>query len=198
MPHTQSHKQTPSHKRASAHHAKAHQPRARKAKATQEEQKNDALSMLSEDHQHVKELFAEFEQIREQKNADEQKKELVREICIEFTIHAKTEEELFYPVCREVINDEELLDEAEVEHDSAKELVQQLQSMNPSSDHYDAKVIVLREYINHHVNEEETKIFPQMQKSKIDLEMLGEKIAQRKEELHADMGEVSMSMLSKM
>jgi hemerythrin superfamily protein len=128
---------------------------------------------------------------------DDKKKELVRQICIELSIHTKAEEELFYPAARQVIKDSELLDEADVEHAGAKELIQQLQTMNPSEDHYDAKVIVLQEYIDHHVKEEEGKIFPAVKKAKMDINALGEQIMHRKDDLHSDLAEVSMSMLSK-
>jgi hemerythrin superfamily protein len=181
------HKSTATHARRSTSTAKRASPAS----------KNDALSLLSEDHKHVLSLFKEFEKLRGHKNSDDKKKQLVQQICVELTIHSKAEEEFFYPVAREVIKDREITDEAYVEHSTARELIQQLQTMRPSDDYYDAKVLVLQEYISHHINEEEEKIFPAMKKAKVNLESLGEEIAHCKQELQGDMGEVSMSMLSK-
>jgi hemerythrin superfamily protein len=188
MQHT-AHTQQKKHKPAATH--------ARKIPSTSKPQKHDAISLLSEDHKNVQSLFKQFEKLHGQKNNDDKKKELVQQICVELTIHAKVEEELFYPAARESVKDQEITDEAYVEHAGAKDLIQQLQSMRPGDEYYDAKVLVLEEYINHHIKEEEGKIFPATKKAKADLEALGEQIAQRKEELHGDMGEVSMSMLSK-
>ncbi|MGZ5817973.1 MAG: hemerythrin domain-containing protein [Burkholderiaceae bacterium] len=176
-------------------------PHARKSpsKSAAHASKHDAISVLSEDHKHVQALFKQFEKLCGQKTGDnnDKKKELVQQICVELTIHAKAEEELFYPAARAAISDKEILEEAYVEHASAKELIQQLQSMHPGEDLYDAKVIVLGEYINHHIKEEEGQIFPAAKKAKMDLETLGENISQRKQELNADTADVSMSMLSK-
>lgn len=166
-------------------------------KSTGHAEKHDAISVLSEDHKRVQALFKQFEKLHGHKNNDDKKKELVQQICVELTIHAKAEEELFYPAGRDVVKDQEMLDEAYVEHAGAKELIQQLQSMRPSDDLYDAKVLVLEEYVNHHIKEEESKIFPAYKKAKVDLESIGEGISHRKDELTADSASVSMSMLSK-
>ena len=99
------------------------------------------------------------------------------------TVHAEIEEEIFYPAMRESVDDELTLDEAEVEHASAKELIDQLEGMDPGDALYDAKVIVLGEYVDHHVQEEENEIFPQAEKSGIDLDDLGAELASRKREL---------------
>lgn len=178
-------------------HKKAKSAATHARKSTSHTTKHDAISVLSEDHKRVQALFKQFEKLSGHKNSEEKRKELVQQICVELTIHTKAEEELFYPAAREVISDREMLDEAYVEHASAKELIQQLQTMQPDQDYYDAKVLVLGEYINHHIKEEESKIFPAIKKAKVDLETLGESISQRKDELTADTADVSMSMLSK-
>jgi hemerythrin superfamily protein len=193
----QSHRTQHGKHQTAKHHAAKHQPAARARKSVDTAKQHDVLSILSEDHRRVQELFKQFEKMRTHKNGEDKMKELVTQICVELTVHSKVEEEVFYPVAREVIKDQEITDEAYVEHAGAKELIQQLQSMKPGDEYYDAKVIVLEEYINHHIKEEEEKIFPAMKKAKVDLDEIGEQIIQRKEELKADAGEISMSMLSK-
>lgn len=142
----------------------------------------DAIKLLTEDHDKVKKMFKEFEKLC-QKNDDEGKEELAAEICKELTIHSQLEEEIFYPAAREAIDDDSLMNEAMVEHSSAKDLISQIQSMKASDPMYDAVVHVLGEYINHHVGEEEKEIFPKVKKSEMDIEEIGEEIAKRKEEL---------------
>ena len=143
----------------------------------------DAVQLLTDDHKKVKKLFKEFERIKEREDAAEEKSALVQQICMELTIHTKVEEEIFYPVVRESIDEEDLMDEADVEHAGAKALIQQLEHMKPDDDHYDAKVTVLGEYIDHHVKEEHEEMFPKAKKAKVDLVELGARIAERKAEL---------------
>jgi hemerythrin superfamily protein len=146
----------------------------------------DAIALLTDDHKAVKKLFKSFEKLNEEKTSRETNKgkaELVGQICLELAVHAQIEEEIFYPAVRKAIDDSELMDEADVEHATAKELIAQLGTMKPGDDHYDAKVIVLSEYINHHVKEEEGEMFPQLRKTKLDLDALGKKLAKRKQEL---------------
>lgn len=145
----------------------------------------DAIALLTEDHKKVKKLFSDFKKSKDHASNDE-KSELVDEICNELTIHAQVEEEIFYPAVRDAIDDDDLMDEADEEHDSAKSLIAQLESMEPDDDHYDAKVIVLGEYIDHHVKEEQEKMFPKAKKAKLDLVELGNQILQRKQELQAE------------
>ncbi len=161
--------------------AKTTSPSANRAgtKAT-----HDAITLLTNDHKEVKKLFKEFEKLSDSDDISA-KEELVEQICQELTIHTEIEEEIFYPATREAIKDDDLLNEAEVEHASAKDLIAQLQSMDSSDDMYDAKVTVLGEYIEHHVQEEESEMFPKARKSKMDLVELGEKMSERKEELLA-------------
>ena len=143
----------------------------------------DAVQLLTEDHKKVKKLFKDFERIKSQDGAAEEKSALVQQICMELTIHTKVEEEIFYPVVRESIDEEDLMDEADVEHAGAKALIQQLEDMKPEDDHYDAKVKVLGEYIDHHVKEEHEEMFPKAKKARVDMVELGARIAERKAEL---------------
>lgn len=158
----------------------------------------DAVSLLTDDHANVKKLFKKFEKMASAEN-EAGKTEVANMICMELTVHAMVEEELFYPAARMAIGDDDLLNEAEVEHDSAKELIAQIQFMEPDNPMYDAKVTVLGEYIEHHVTEEEEEMFPKVRKSKMDLEELGEQMQMRKEELMAELmsvdGEINIEVL---
>jgi hemerythrin superfamily protein len=147
----------------------------------------NAIAILKADHAKVKKLFKEFEHLHEAGSDDEAQK-VAKQICNELTIHATVEEEIFYPEVRAAIDDGDLMDEAEVEHASAKELISQIESMDASDDKYAAKVIVLGEYINHHVKEEQDEMFPKARKAKVDLKSLGVRILSRKQELKAEMG----------
>jgi hemerythrin superfamily protein len=147
---------------------------------------DDAIELLTADHEAVKQLFTQFEELTE--DEDEQKAALVARICGELTVHAQVEEELFYPAMREAIDDDDMMDEADIEHASARELIAQLGDLEPGDDHYDARVTVLREYVEHHVKEEEGEMFPRARKADLDLAGLGQDIAARKEELKAELG----------
>lgn len=143
----------------------------------------DAISILTEDHKRVKKLFKEFDDLKHQRGSENRKSALVNEILTELTIHTQLEEEIFYPALRAVISDQDMMDEAEVEHASAKELIYQLESMIPNDDLYDAKVKVLSEYIDHHVKEEETEMFPLSKKFKLDMAKLGNDLMELKKDL---------------
>jgi len=143
----------------------------------------DAIELLTEDHKKVKKLFQSYKKLMEAEDNDEAREELVAEICAELTVHAQVEEEILYPAVRDVIDEDDMMDEAEVEHASCKDLIAQLEGMSAGDDHYDAKVIVLGEYIDHHVKEEQEEMFPKAKKSKVDMGKLGAQIARRKEEL---------------
>ena len=134
-------------------------------------------------------MFKDFEKL---KNGDVAEKDaLVQEACTELTIHAQLEEEIFYPAVREAIGERELLDEAEVEHVTAKDLIAQLETMAPSEECYDAKFTVLGEYVNHHIKEEQGEMFAKARKAKLDLVALGQRIARRKQQLKAELGVAS-------
>jgi hemerythrin superfamily protein len=147
----------------------------------------DAFALLTADHKRVKSLFKEFESLKEEGD-DDQKATLVETICNELTVHAQIEEEIFYPALREAIDDEDLMDEADVEHASAKQLIAQLEQLEVGGDHYDATVVVLGEYIDHHVKEEEGEMFSKARKADIDSAALGEELAVRKAELKEEFG----------
>src|SRR5262245_36941324 len=116
-----------------------------------------AIAMLDDDHKQVDKLFKRYEKAED----DDEKRELLQQICTALTVHAQLEEELFYPALRAAIDEEdaESLDEATVEHQSVKDLVAQLQDAEPADELVDAKVKVLSEYVKHHVQEEEDEIF---------------------------------------
>jgi hemerythrin superfamily protein len=144
----------------------------------------DAIDLLIADHREVKSLFQAYDKLVKADGDVGEKQAIALQICVMLTAHATAEEELFYPAARDVLgDDEDLVDEADVEHASAKELIAQIEASSPDDDHYDAKVKVLGEYIDHHVKEEEGEMFPKVRKSDLDLDALAEAIAERKAEL---------------
>jgi hemerythrin-like domain-containing protein len=147
----------------------------------------DAIALLTEDHKKVKKMFEQFEKMKEDED-DDAKQMLVEMTCAELTVHAQIEEEIFYPALRDAIDDMDLLDEAEVEHASAKQLISELSAMQPGDELYDAKFKVLGEYVNHHVEEEENELFPKAKKSDADMVALGEELMARKMELRDELG----------
>jgi hemerythrin-like domain-containing protein len=149
-----------------------------------------AIEILKADHKKVKKLFKDFEKlVEDERDDDRQKAWIVEQACNELTIHAEVEESIFYPVARKAVDDMILMDEAEVEHDVAKDLIAQLQEMEPGDDLYDAKFLVLAESVRHHIKEEEGEMFPKLEKNrKLDLEALGRKIMRLKEEMKAELG----------
>jgi hemerythrin superfamily protein len=145
------------------------------------ERKMDATRLLTDDHRKVEDLFEQYEKA----SGDGRKEKIARQICTELKIHSMIEEEIFYPALRGKIDDDDL-DEAYVEHDGAKLLINEIEAGGPDDDFYDAKVKVLQEQIEHHVEEEEKSrgnIFQQARATDVDLEALGEQMAARKEEL---------------
>ncbi len=146
----------------------------------------DAIELLTADHKEVKQLFAQFKKVKED-GSDEDKSAIVERVCNALKIHAQIEEEIFYPAVRKAIEDADLMDEALVEHAGAKDLIAQLEGMDSEDDLYDAKVTVLGEQIDHHVKEEEGKMFPQAKKAKVDTVQLGAKMMKRKAALMEEM-----------
>ena len=143
----------------------------------------NGLKLLAQDHRRVEELFEQFEKA----SGAGAKQKLVQQICTELKVHAMIEEEIYYPAIRGKVEDD-ALDEAYVEHDSAKVLINELESAEPDEEFYDAKVKVLQELIEHHVKEEEKQsdnLFQQTRAADLDLEALGEQLAARKAELMA-------------
>lgn len=141
----------------------------------------DATHLLAADHRKVEDLFGKYEKAR----GSEQKAQIAQQICTELKIHTMIEEEIFYPALRGKIEDD-LLDEAYVEHDGAKVLVNEIAAGGPDEEFYDAKVSVLKEQIEHHVTEEEKErgnMFQQARAADVDLEALGEQMLARKQEL---------------
>ena len=143
----------------------------------------DALTLLIKDHDNVKAMFKKYDRLAEQNARADERNSLAALICAELTIHAQIEEEIFYPAVRRVLKDDDLIDEALVEHSSAKELISQLADMDAKDKLFDAKVKVLGEQIDHHVEEEQNEMFPKVKKSDLDLDDLGERLSLRKQEL---------------
>jgi len=146
-----------------------------------EAKQQDAVALLKADHRAVEELFAKFEKA----SGSERKQKLATEICTELSIHAQIEEEIFYPACEGKV-EEDLLKEAFVEHDGAKVLIAEIMAGEPSDEFYDAKVKVLQEQIEHHVQEEEKRLeglFSQARSAGLDMDALGVELADRKQQL---------------
>ena len=155
-----------------------------KAAKAVDQSAHDAISMLKEDHQTVDKLFKQFEGLKDGAKHEE-KADCVEQICKALTVHATIEEEIFYPAAREALREQDLLDEAAVEHAGVKQLVGELENISPGDELYDAKVTVLAEYVKHHVKEEEGEMFPKLKRAGLDTEALGAERAERKEELEA-------------
>ncbi len=150
----------------------------------------DALDLLRADHARIKALFRDFKNMRgdgDEDDDDQRKAELVDDICYELTVHSMIEEEIFYPAVRSATDSQDLMDEADIEHAGARELVSQLEVMYPGDDHFDATVTVLGEEISHHINKEEKEMFAAARDAGIDLQALGEQLAARKEALADDL-----------
>lgn len=155
----------------------------------------DAIALLKADHREVEKLFDQFEKAK----ASDRKRVIVGKICDALTVHAKIEEEIFYPQARNALSrkGDDLLDEAEVEHEGIKRLVAELNGADPSEDLYDARVTVLTEYVKHHVKEEEGDLFPKIRKSDLDTEKVGAELAARKEALSGKPVEAPPSLLER-
>jgi hemerythrin-like domain-containing protein len=144
----------------------------------------EAIAMLIEDHQNVQKMFKTFERTEDQ----QKQQQLATEICNELTVHTQLEEQVFYPAAREALEESDLIDEASVEHQVAKQLIEKIKQSRPHDEEYCALVTVLGEYVNHHIQEEQNELFPQLKKTAIDFDALGEEMRQKKQELLSELG----------
>ena len=150
--------------------------------------RTEIIDLLKEDHQKAKKAFKAAEKLHEQEAHDELQA-LVEQTCNELEVHTRLEEELFYPAAREVIKDQDLMEEAEIEHASAKSLIQQLREMSPDDPKYAPTFTVLGEYVKHHIKEEENEMFEQVSgRSKVQWEELQQQMLTMRETLMAEMG----------
>ena len=141
---------------------------------------SNAITILKEDHEKVKELFDRFEET----DGSATKAKIVSQALLELKVHATVEEELFYPAVRQQIEDEEgIMDEADKEHHVAKILIAELEKMTGDEDHWEAKFVVLAESVRHHIKEEEGKMFKEAKKTDIDFDELGSRMARLKQKL---------------
>ena len=143
----------------------------------------DPFELLEHDHHEVEEYFDEYDELSE----DGRKAELAERICLALKVHTQIEEEIFYPFARKVTKDNDLIDEAIVEHAGAKHLIDEIEAMEVGDDLFDAKVRVLGESVKRHIREEEEELFPELEGAEGDLDGIGEKLAARKEELMAEL-----------
>jgi hemerythrin superfamily protein len=142
----------------------------------------DATTLLHQDHEAVSDLFEQYKKAR----SATKKFDLVQQICEELTVHAQIEEEIFYPAVRKATGDNDMMDEAAVEHASLKNLIAQVKGKDVDAEPmFDGKITVLSEYVKHHVKEEESEMFPSAKKSGADLKELGAQLQARKEALKA-------------
>jgi hemerythrin superfamily protein len=151
--------------------------------------KDDAIELLKQDHREVEGLFKEFEKLEE--DGEEAVEQVIATACTELEIHDKLETEIFYPAVREQAEEEEvedLLNEAEVEHTTVRDLIQTIKGMDPSDEKRNAHFTVLMEYVKHHVKEEEKEMFPKVKKLDLDLQQLGMQMKERKAALMTEMG----------
>ena len=149
----------------------------------------DAVAFLTSQHREVEELFEQFEKLDDDAPPVEMEP-IVRMACEKLTVHATIEEEIFYPAAREEADADSLLNEAEVEHSTAKNLIETLDLMDAEDAMFAATFTVLSEYIKHHVKEEEGELFPKLRKSGMELEELGRALAARAQELMGVQAEI--------
>lgn len=151
--------------------------------------RSQVIAMLKEDHAAAKKAFREFEKLDHESEDDLQEREaLVAQTCAELRVHAKLEEELFYPAVRPVLKEEDLVDEAEVEHNTLENLIGELEGMESNSSKFAATFRVLGEYVKHHVKEEENEMFAQLERAKLPWDELLQNMQTRREELMAELG----------
>ena len=169
--------------KAKSAESRKNSPKKPQAKSSSADAAPNAIDLLIADHEEVTAWFEDYEDAS--KTAE--KAALAQKICLALTVHTQIEEELFYPPARKATKDDDLLDEAVVEHAGAKHLIAEIESMKVGDDLYDAKIKVLSEYIKHHVKEEQDELFPEVKATGLDLGELGSKLAARKKELMAEL-----------
>lgn len=145
---------------------------------------SNAIDLLNDDHKALRKLFKAYRALVDRDAEPAQKEDLARQICLELSIHTRIEEEIFYPAVRLEFDDGSI-DEATVEHATGTDLVAQIECMSPEDELYDAKVIVLGEYVDHHMKEEKREMFPRARRS-LDIDALGAALSKRKHELRGD------------
>jgi hemerythrin-like domain-containing protein len=143
-----------------------------------------ALDLLEQDHRQVEEWLDEYDELQ---GNDKRKADLAEKICLALEVHTQIEEEIFYPRAREATKDNDLIDEAVVEHAAVKNMISEIEEMEVGDDLYDAKIRVLGEMVKRHIREEEEELFPELEKSKMDLSAVGRELAERKSELMSEM-----------
>lgn len=148
--------------------------------------RSNAIALLKADHREVEQMFESFEKAR----GEDRKKSLATRICNALRVHAQIEEEIFYPAFYEATREEDLHNEAIIEHDGVKKLIAEIESSGPGDDFFDARVKVLSEMVKHHVNEEEQRdgLFSKVRDSDMDLAEIGEQLATRKAQLESQSG----------
>lgn len=149
----------------------------------------DAISLLTDDHDVIRQLFEKYREFIAESADDVERQRLAEHICALLTVHSTIEEEIFYPAAREVTEDDDLLNQAQVEHNAVNDLIAQIESMDAGDELYDATVTVLGEYVEHHVRKEEDELFPELRNSVMDAEAIGEELSDRKQELLAEIDE---------
>ncbi len=151
--------------------------------------KHDAVDLLDADHIKVMRLFRKFRRLAQDRAPGPERKALADQICQELTLHARVEDEVFYPAVRAVLGQQALMDEADVEHACATHLIEQIMAMDADESHFDAKLRVLCQIVDHHVTEEREKMFPAARKSGLDLVALVAPLVQCKEKALAQLCE---------
>jgi len=161
----------------------------RSSRAHERRATTEATELLRADHREVRGLFAEYRKLSRARAPGSERTPLAEEICTLLTVHAAIEEEIFYPEARAAGVDAVLLDEAEVEHAAGKDLIAQIREVEAGDALYDARVLVLGEYVEHHVGEEEGELFAKCRDSAMDLRAVGARLAARRAELMSEMSE---------
>lgn len=151
--------------------------------------RGDAVDLLDADHIAVKKLFDQYNKLAQSDAPAPERKAIADRICFELSVHTQLEEEAFYPPVRQATGEDDMMDEADVEHDGAKKLIAEIAAMEPDASHYDAKVKVLGEMIDHHVAEERGKMFPKARQSDLDLVALAAQLKERKQQIQNELSQ---------